>query len=222
MASILSRIGTLLSANINAMIDNAEDPEKMVAQYLIQLSDQLGEARAATAQAMAVEQNLQGQYQTYVNQVNDWQDKAAMAVRANNDQLATEALTRKAGAQKLADTYKAQYDAQAQQVQALRDALAQLEAKISEAQAKQQIIQAKLSRAQSQTAINQANQSLQSTTGDDSFARMENKADQSLYTAQAQGELLQGNNLNQQFSDLETQNQVQSDLAALKAQMGKN
>lgn len=222
MPSILSRIGTLLSANINAMVDNAEDPEKMVAEYLSQLNDQLGEARAATAQAMAVEQNLQGQYQTYLNQVDDWQNKAAMAVQANNDQLATEALTRKAGAQKLADAYKAQYDAQHEQVQELRNALAQLEAKINEAQSKQEIIRAKLSRAQSQQAINQANQSLQSTTGDQSFARMEHKADQSLYTAQAQGELLQHGDLNQQLSDLETQNQVQSDLAALKAQMGKS
>ncbi len=221
MPSILSRISTLISANINAMIDNAEDPEKMVAEYLRQLNEQLGEARAATAQAMAVEQDLQGKYQTYVNQVNDWQSKAEMAVRANNDQLATEALTRKAGAQKLADAYKAQYDAQNQQVQELRNALAQLEAKISEAQSKQEIIRAKLSRAQSQQAINQANQSLQSQAGDDSFARMEHKADQALYTAQAQGELLQGNNLDQQFTDLETHTQVQSDLAALKAQMGK-
>lgn len=222
MPSILSRIGTLLSANINAMIDNAEDPQQMVAQYISQLTDQLQEARAATAQAMAVSQNLQGQYQTYANQVSDWQDKAALAVQNNNDQLATQALTQKANAQKLADTYKAQYDAQDQQVQALRDALAQLEAKINEAQSKQQIIQAKLSQAQSQQAINQANQSLQSTTGDDTFSRMEQKADTALYTAQAQGQLLQHADLNQQFSDLETQGQVQSDLAALKAQYGKS
>ncbi len=222
MPSILSRIGTLLSANVNAMIDNAEDPQQMVAQYINQLTDQLQEARAATAQAMAVEQNLQGQYQTYANQVSDWQDRAALAVQNNNDQLATQALTQKANAQKLADTYKAQYNAQDQQVQALRDALAQLEAKINEAQSKQQIIQAKLSQAQSQQAINQANQSLQSTTGDDTFSRMEQKANTDLYTAQAQGQLLQHADLNQQFSDLETQGQVQSDLAALKAQYGKS
>lgn len=221
MATILSRIGTLLSANINAMIDNAEDPEKMVAQYLSQLQDQLQEARAATAQAMAVEQNLMGQYQTYVNQANDWQSKAEMAVRAHDDQLATEALTRKVGAQKLADTYKAQYDAQNQQVDELRNALAQLEAKINEAQSKQQIIQAKMSQAQTQQAINQANLSMQSPTGDQSFQRMQQKADQALYTAQAQGELINHGDLNQQFDDLETQNQVQGDLAALKAQMGQ-
>lgn len=220
MASILSRIGTLLSANVNAMIDNAEDPEKMVAEYLRQLNEQLGEARAATAQAMAVEQDLLGKYQTQMNQANDWQDKAEMAVRANNDQLATEALTRKANAQKVADAYKAQYDAQSGQVSELRQALAQLEARISETYTKQEIIRAKLARAASQQAINQANLSLQNQ-GTGGIDRMDRKADQALYQAEAEGELLQQGNLESQFSDLETQNQVQSDLAALKAKMGR-
>ncbi|MDQ3930266.1 MAG: PspA/IM30 family protein, partial [Chloroflexota bacterium] len=132
--SILTRISTLISANINAMIDSAEDPEKMVNEYLRQMRTELSEARAATAMAMADETRLQAQYQRYKSESDDWQNKAEMAVQANQDDLAKEALTRKSMAQKMADNYQAQWESQHDQVQDLRDALAKLEAKISEAQ----------------------------------------------------------------------------------------
>lgn len=221
MAGILSRISTLVSANINAMIDNAEDPEKMVGEYVRQLNEQLSEARAATAQAMAVEQDMQGKYQRQANIANDWQDKAEMAVRADNDELATEALTRRAGVLKLSEAYKQQYDAQHDQVSELRQALANLEAKISEAMAKREAIQAKLARARSQRAINEANASMNSEADDRSFGRMERKADEELARAQAEGELIGDNSLEDQFRDLETTSQVQDELAALKSRMGR-
>ncbi len=221
MPGILSRISTLIGANINAMIDNAEDPEKMVAEYLRQLNEQLSEARAATAQAMAVEQDLLGKQQTHVNAADNWQGKAEMAVRANNDELATEALTRKANESKIAQQYRIQYDAQHGQVSELRQALANLEAKISEAQTKQEVIRAKIARARSQQAINQANASMTNPNATSSFDRMDQKADEDLYRAQAEGQLQSGNDLDAQFRDLETQGEVQNDLAALKAKLGK-
>src|SRR5437588_4799462 len=154
--SILTRISTLISANINAMIDAAEDPEKMVDEYLRQMQAELSEARAATAMPMADETRLRAQYERYNSEAQNWQNKAELAVKSDQDDLAREALTRKTTAQNLADGYNTQWQSQHDQVQELRDALAKLEAKISEAQAKRELIIAKNQRAATQEAITSA------------------------------------------------------------------
>jgi len=218
--SILTRISTLISANINAMIDAAEDPEKMVNEFLRQMQAELSEARAATAMAMADETRLRSLYEQNKSQADDWQQKAELAVQNNNDELAKEALVRKATAQQLVDGYYAQWQAQHDQVADLQDALSKLEAKINEADAKRQLIIAKQTQASTQEAINTAMQSVQSPGIDDGMSRMEQTVDDRLAKAQAVSQL-QGQDLDSQFSDLETQSQVNSDLAALKQKYGK-
>jgi phage shock protein A len=218
--SILTRIATLVSANINAMIDAAEDPEKMVDEYLRQMRAELSEARAATAMAMADETRLRAQYERYKSETDDWQKKAELAVQSDQDDLAREALTRRSTAQKLNDGYNTQWKSQHDQVQELRDALAKLEAKISEAEAKRELIIAKNRRAATQEAITTAMQTVQGTTADQSLGRMEDQADQRLARAQAMAQLA-SQDLDTRFSDLETQQQVDTDLAALKKKFGK-
>jgi phage shock protein A len=218
--SILTRITTLISANINAMIDAAEDPEKMVDEYLRQMRAELSEARAATAMAMADETRLRSQYERSKSQSEEWQSKAELAVQHDDDELAREALTRRNNAQKLAETYNAQWDAQHDQVQELRSALAKLEAKISEAEAKRDLIIAKNRRAATQEAITSALESVQGPAADGSLTRMEAVADERLAKAQAMAEL-SSQDLDSRFTDLETQQQVDSDLADLKKQLGK-
>ncbi len=218
--SILTRISTLISANINAMIDAAEDPEKMVNEYLRQMRAELSEARAATALAMADETRLRSQFERNKAESDEWQRKAELAVQHDDDELAREALLRRANAQKLADNYYAQWDSQHDQVAELREALAKLEAKISEAETKRELVIAKQRRAATQEAISSALQSVQGKTADQSMERMEAVADERLAKAQAMAEL-QGEDMDSRFTDLETQSQVESDLAALKQKMGK-
>jgi phage shock protein A len=218
--SILTRISTLISANINAMIDAAEDPEKMVNEYLRQMQAELSEARAATAMAMADDTRLRSLYEQNKSQADDWQQKAELAVQNNDDDLAKEALLRKATAQKLVDGYYAQWQAQDNQVNDLRDALAKLEAKINEADAKRQLIIAKQTQASTQEAINSAMQTIQSPGIDSGMDQMEQNVDNRLAKAQAVSQL-QSQDLDSRFSDLETQSQVNSDLAALKQKYGK-
>ncbi|HEX8228791.1 MAG TPA: PspA/IM30 family protein [Chloroflexia bacterium] len=218
--SILTRISTLISANINAMIDSAEDPEKMVNEYLRQMREGLSDARAATAMAMADETRLRSNYERYKSESEDWRSKAEMAVQADQDDLAREALTRRASAQKLADNYQAQWESQHDQVGDLREALAKLEAKISEAETKRELIIAKQRRAATQEAITNALQSMDGQTADASLDRMETEVDQRLARAEAMAEL-SGQDLDSRFSDLETENQVNNDLAELKRKFNK-
>lgn len=218
--SILTRITTLISAKINAMIDSAEDPEKMVTEYLRQMREGLSDARAATAMAMAYETRLRSQYERYKSEAEDWQRKAEMAVQADQEDLAREALTRRANAQKLSDNYQAQWESQHDQVGDLREALAKLEAKISEAETKRDLIIAKQRRAATQEAITNALQSVDGQTADASLERMETEVDQRLARAEAMAEL-SGQDLDSRFSDLETENQVNNDLAELKRKFNK-
>lgn len=203
------------------MIDAAEDPEKMVEEFLRQMRAELSEARAATAMAMADETRLRSQFERNKAESDDWQRKAELAVQNNDDDLAREALLRRSNSQKLADNYNAQWSAQHDQVQELREALAKLEAKISEAEAKRDLIIAKNRRAQTQEAITAALQSVQGVSSDTSLERMEDKADQRLAQAQAMAEV-SSQDLDTRFSDLETKNQVETDLADLKRKMGKS
>jgi phage shock protein A len=203
------------------MIDAAEDPEKMVEEFLRQMRAELSEARAATAMAMADETRLRSQFERNKAEADDWQRKAELAVQNNDDDLAREALLRRSNSQKLADNYNAQWSAQHDQVQELREALAKLEAKISEAEAKRDLIIAKNRRAQTQEAITAALQSVQGVSSDTSLERMEDKADQRLAQAQAMAEV-SSQDLDTRFSDLETKNQVETDLADLKRKMGKS
>ena len=218
--SILTRIATLINANINAMIDAAEDPEKMVNEYLRQMRAELSEARAATAMAMADETRLRSLYERNKSQLDEWQRKAELAVQRDQDDLAREALSRKSTAQKLTDGYQSQWESQHDQVSELREALAKLEAKIDEAEAKRDLIVAKTRRAATQEAITSALQSVQGKTADESLGRMESEADQRLARAQAMAEVT-SQDLDARFTDLETERQVEDDLASLKQKYGK-
>jgi phage shock protein A len=219
--TILTRIATLINANINAMIDAAEDPEKMVNEYLRQMRAELSEARAATAMSMADETRLRAQYERFKSEADEWQRKAEIAVQRDDDELAREALLRRGNAQKLVDSYYSQWDSQHDQVQELREALAKLEAKISEAETKRELIIAKTRRAATQEAITSALQSVQGTTADQSLGRMEAQADERLAKAEALAQLT-SQDLDTRFSDLETEQQVESDLADLKKKFGKS
>jgi phage shock protein A len=143
-----------------------------------------------------------------------------LAVQRDDDELAREALNRRSTAQKLADSYYAQWDSQHDQVAELREALAKLEAKISEAEAKRELIIAKQRRAATQEAINTALQSVQGVNADESLQRMEDKVDQQLARAQAQADLA-GQDMDSRFADLERQAEVDADLAELKKKYGK-
>jgi phage shock protein A len=219
--SLLSRVRDLVSANLNSMLDKAEDPEKMVNEYMRQLQEQLYEAKTAVASAMADETKLHNKMVTFQAESDQWQGKAEAAVRANDDELAKAALGRKANAQKMADTYKQQYEMQDEQVEQLQDALVRLEARISEAKAKKELIIAKKNRAETQEAIQRTVRGLGNVNAMDKLGQMEERVDDRLAQADAMSKL-EGDSLDSRFADLERDTAVEDELAALKAKMGQS
>ncbi|MBX0326837.1 PspA/IM30 family protein [Oscillochloris sp. ZM17-4] len=217
--SILGRIKDLVSANVNSMLDKAEDPEKMANEYLRQLTNELYEARTGVAAAMADETKLEQRRISTQGEADQWQSKAEAALRAGDEALAKAALARKVQAQKLSDQYRQQEVAQEEQVSALQDALVDLETRIAEVKAKKELIIAKKNRAATQEALQRTTASMGRISAMDKLDDLEDKVDDRLAKAEAMAKLEQGS-LETKFRNLEKDQEVDSELAELKRKMG--
>jgi phage shock protein A len=222
---IFSRLGTLLKSNINDLISKAEDPEKMLNQVLLDMQQQLVEAKKQVAVAIADEKRLQKQFESEGEKSKEWERKAMMAVRAGDDHLAKEALVRKQEHDTIAAQYQQQWMAQKAAVDKLKDALRLLNNKIEEAKRKKNILIARKKRAEAQRTIANTMSGLSDTSAFDTFDRMSKKIDQLEAEAEAGAELageLSGDTLESKFAQLESTSGGGGDqaLAELKAKMG--
>ncbi len=217
---MLTRIRDLISANLNTMLDRAEDPEKMLNEYLRQLNSNLNEAKISVASAMADETKLHSKMVEHQSQADQWQSKAEAAMRAADEDLARQALARKLQAQKLADGYRQQFESQDQQVEELQEALIKLESRIAEARSRRELIIAKQNRAQTQEAIQRTVRGLGDINAMDRMSQLEERVDDRLNRADAMDTLNRGT-LESRFEDLEQNQELDAELAALKRSMGQ-
>jgi len=222
---ILDRIRTVLKANINALISKAEDPEKMLNQLIIDMNEQLLEAKKQVAMAIADEKKLERQALENKGQGEDWEKKAMLAVKAGKDDLAKEALVRKQEYDGYAASFQKEYEAQHASVEQLKDALRQLSAKIEEASRKKNLLVARAKRAEAQKQIQQTMGSLSAGSSFDTFDRMEQKVDQIEAEADAMKELSSvtaDQKLEDKFKELESSDASADKLLEdLKAKMGQ-
>jgi phage shock protein A len=222
---ILERIRTVLKANINALISKAEDPEKMLNQLVIDMNENLIEAKKQVASSIADEKKLERQMLENKGQADEWERKAMLAVKAGKDDLAKEALLRKQEYEGYADSFQKEYDSQHASVEQLKDALRQLQAKIEEAGRKKNLLIARAKRAEAQKQIQQTMGTLGSGSSFDTFDRMTAKVDQLEAEADAAGELASisaDQKLEDKFKELESSGDTADKLLEdLKAKMGK-
>ena len=222
---ILDRIRTVLKANINALISKAEDPEKMLNQLIMDMNEQLLEAKKQVAMAIADEKKLERQTLENKTQGEDWEKKAMLAVKAGKDDLAKEALVRKQGYDGYAASFQKEFDSQHVAVEQLKDALRQLQAKIEEASRKKNLLVARAKRAEAQKTIQQTMGSLSANSSFDTFDRMAQKVDQVEAEAEAMkelGEVTADQKLEDKFKELESSDQSSDKLLEdLKAKMGQ-
>ncbi len=221
---IFSRLGTLIKSNINDLITKAEDPEKMLSQVLLEMQQQLVEAKKAVAVAIADEKKLQKQYTAETDKSKEWERKAMVAVRAGDDNLARQALARKQEHETIATQFQQQWISQKQAVEKLKDALRLLNNKIEEAKRKKNILIARKKRAEAQQQIANTMQGLGDTSAFDTFDRMAERIQLMEAEAEAGAELageLSGDTLESKFHALEAGGGSEDDsLNELKAKMG--
>lgn len=220
---IFSRLAALIKSNINDLISKAEDPEKMLEQVVIDMANQLIEAKKQVAVAIADEKRLAKQAEGEAAKAAEWERRAMMAVRAGDDALAKEALQRKKEHDNLAQVYKEQWSKQKKQVDQLKLALRVLNQKIEEAKRKKQVLIARKRRAEAQKKIQETMAGLQESSAFETFDRMSQKVDQIEAEAEAASELAEeytGDVLAHKFQTLEATQGADDELAALKQKMG--
>ena len=220
--SVFSRMSTIFKANVNDALTNAEDPEKVLNQITIEMNEQLVDTKQKVAAAIADEKRLQRQYQETAEQAKGWEEKATIAVEKERDDLAREALARRNEAQQLADEYKIQWDKQRQAVDQLKEHLRALELKIGEAGRKKNLLIARQKRAKAQKQIHETMAGMKDSGAFNTFDRMEQKVGDMEARADAAAEMadFERDPLEDEFAALEKNDNVDDDLAALKAKVG--
>jgi phage shock protein A len=221
---IMDRVATVIKSNLNQLINKAEDPEKMLDQILLQMRQQLVEAKREVAVAIADEKRLGAQCEAELEQVREWERRATLAVQKGQDDLAREALRRKTEHEQIAIGYKKQWDAQQASTESLKNALRALSQKIEEAGRKKNLLIARQKRAEAQKHIHEVMTGLTDTSAFESFDRMTAKVEQIEAQAGAAVELsqdLSGDTMEQRFRALESSTDVEQELYALKAKVQK-
>src|SRR5689334_11613138 len=134
--ALLERVATLVRANLNDLIDKAEDPEKMLKQVILDMENQLIQVKTQVAIAIADEHLLTKKQKDNESKIAEWMRKAELAVDKHDDALARAALERADGCRQIAQALDEQLADQKTQVETLRIAYRKLEDKLQEARSK--------------------------------------------------------------------------------------
>ncbi len=224
---VIQRFKDIMSANINALLDRAEDPEKMIDQYMRNLEDDLCNVKAETASVMAEEARAKRAYDEAAAEVVKYQKYAEKAVAAGNDGDARVFLQTKKTAQVKADGLKAAYDTAAANAQKMRQMHDKLVNDIAELKARKETIKAKVAVAKAQERVNQVGSSLRGVSNNlSAFDRMEEKANKMLDAANAMAKLNESPindvddlTLKYDLQDAAGISDIDDELAALKAKL---
>ena len=222
---ILTRFKDIMSANINALLDKCEDPEKMIDQYMRNLESDLGKVKAETASVMAEETRAKRDECT--EQINKMQSYAEKALRAGNEADARSFLEKKQQLTATQASLTQAYNVAADNAAKMRQMHDKLVKDISALEAKRAAIKATVKAAKAQERINKVGSSVVGANNSmEAFNRMEAKANKMLDEANAMAELNSSaeeadiNSLAAKYDEEPANTAVDDELAALKAQMG--
>lgn len=222
---ILSRFKDIMSANINALLDKCEDPEKMIDQYLRNLESDLGKVKSETAAVMADEKRVKRELDECTEEINKLQAYAEKAVVAGNDDDARAFLSKKQTLVTKQQSLQETYTVAAANATKMREMHDKLVNDINELNSRRDTIKAKMKVAKAQQTVNKIGANMTGAQENlSAFSRMEAKADKMLDEANAMAEL-NSSGVDNSIEELENKYKVSApavddELAALKAKMG--
>ncbi|CAN5716933.1 PspA/IM30 family protein [soil metagenome] len=212
---ITDRISRIVRANINELVDRAENPEVMIDQIIRDMKSGIDEARGQVATMIAQEKLLAGDLADAEKLATAWGEKADRAVTAGKDDLAREALRRKRDSTQNAELYAEQLDVQQHSVARLKEQLGQLESKYQKTSSERDSLLARQRRARVQRDVTEKISEFSPFDPTADLERMERKIRQN--EAEAQAVLEMGDSsFETQFEELEMDDEIEAELAALK------
>ena len=217
--ALLERVSTLVRANLNDLIDKAEDPEKMIKQVILDMQNQLLQVKTQVAIAIADQHLLEKKQKENEDKVAEWMRKAELAVDKKQDDLARAALQRVESYRDLSGSFAQQVTDQKAQVESLKIALRQLDQKLAEAQAKADLLIAQHRRARAVDKASDAKMGAGNGSSAAAFDRMKRKVAHSEALSQAKSEIAT-DNMEERLAALEKEDRIEQLLVELKTKRG--
>ncbi|MEZ9595238.1 phage shock protein PspA [Shewanella sp. 10N.261.52.F9] len=215
---IFSRFADIINSNISALLDKAEDPEKMVRLIIQEMEDTLVEVRSTSAKVLAEKKEIIRRIAKVQEQVHDWESKAELALSKDREDLAKAALVEKQKANDLAQTLAAELVVVEEHILRLKEEVNLLQEKLADAKARQKTI---IMRKQTASSRLEVKKQLDSSKIDNAMSKFEQ------YERRVEGlesqvdayDLGNKNTLDDEFAALEAEDSVNAELEALKAKM---
>ena len=217
---IFSRMGDIINSNLNAMIDKAENPEKIARLIIQEMEDTLVEVRTDAARNIAERKELSRKVEAYKAKAGEWASKAELALNKDREDLARGALQAKQQAEQMADVVEREISILDDAVAKADGDLSKLQTKLDEAKAKHKALMMRAGVAKGQIKMRTVMNDNKVEDALARYERMERKVDELEAHVEA-FDLGSGESLESQFAQLEADDAVEEELAALKASIGK-
>lgn len=217
---IFSRLGDIINSNINAILDRAEDPEKLIRLIIQEMEDTLVEVRSSAVKTVAEKKELERKLSDIRREADDWQRKAEFALSKDRDDLAKGALVAKAKLAEAAEAMALELGRLDEALSKTNEDITALQQKLADAKAREKALIARHKTATNQIKVR--TQLYDNRIGD-AFARFE-QVEKNLDVLEGRAEVMamgQKRNLADEIAELEADAKVESELAALKARMAQ-
>ena len=214
--ALLERVATLVRANLNDLIDKAEDPEKMIKQVILDMQNQLLQVKTQVAISIADQHLLQKKQKENEDAAADWVRKAELAVDKKHDDMARAALERSMSYKELGESFAQQVTDQRVQVENLKSALSKLEQKLAEAQSKCDLLIAQHRRSRALGKASDARLAMGDGSRAAGFDRMKRKVAHEEAVSQAKAEIAT-DTIDDKFDALEKEDAIDKLLSEMKA-----
>jgi phage shock protein A len=217
--ALLERVSTLVRANLNDLIDQAENPEKMIKQVILDMQNQLLQVKTQVAIAIADQHLLEKKKQENDDKVQEWMRKAELSVDKKQDDLARASLLRVESYREMSTGFAQQVEDQRAQVENLKSALRKLEQKMAEANTKADLLIAQHRRARAASKASDAHSGMSENSKSATFDRMKRKVAREEAVGQAKAELL-ADDVDDRIAALEKEDRIEQLLTELKTKRG--
>ena len=214
---IFSRFTDIINANINAILDKAEDPEKMVRLIIQEMEETLVEVRTQSAKLIADKKEIARKVEKARKEAEDWEGKAAIALSKDREDLARAALKEKTAAIEEADTLTSDLEQIELNLQKLSEDIGQLQQKLTDAKARQKALILRGKTAQSRMGVKRQLHEVDIDGAMSRFENYERKLD--VMEGEIESYDLGQQTLANEIADLEADEKVDEELAKLKARL---